>query len=495
MSKRHLLHNADDTIAAISTPQGEGGIGIVRLSGKKALSIADKIFVSKNKTKPSKCKAYTVHYGHIVKGLPPPGCLSKPLYSSPGVEDSPGVEGLSRNNIIDEVLLTVMRAPRSYTKEDIVEINCHGGIVPLRKALDLVLSLGVRLAQPGEFTKRAFLNGRIDLTQAEGVLDIIKAKTDSSMKVAVGHLEGELSGTIRGLRTKILNILSDVEAQIDFSEEEIPLSPKDEMSQKLSGISMEIKNLIDNTWKGMIFKEGILCVISGKPNVGKSSLMNILLRRNRVIVSPIPGTTRDAIEEEINLNGVPLRVVDTAGISRAKDIVEKHGIRKSKSYIKMADLVLFMLDLSKPWSKGDKEIFNAIKGKKLIVVANKSDLKRSLDIRKVEEFTGKGSAMEISLRKKKGLEKLEKAISEKIWHGEIMHPEGAFVSNLRHKHELKLAHRNLKHAKSALGKESFLPEIVASSLREAVFSLGSILGETVEPDILNRIFSKFCIGK
>ena len=472
-----MLYNTDDTIVAVSTPVGEGGIGIVRLSGRKALSIADKIFVSKNKSKPSTFKTYTIHYGHVIKK------------SSP-------------KEIIDEVVLTVMRAPKSYTTEDVVEINCHGGIVPLRRTLDLALSRGARLAQPGEFTKRAFINGRIDLAQAEAVLDIIRSKTDSFMKVALGHLEGGLSNKISSLKEKLLDILSELEAMIDFSEDDIELAPKEDLSRKLDISSVEIKKLIDDAWKGMVLKEGIMCVICGKPNVGKSSLMNVLLRRSRVIVTPVPGTTRDAIEEEINLKDIPIRVVDTAGISEARDIVEEHGIRKSKAYIKLADIILFMLDLSKRWSRMDEEIFNNIRGKKFITIANKSDLPVKLDLNKVKKMLKsksgkrKNEIIEVSLLRKRNLDKVEDAILRKVWRGEIPHPEGAFVTNLRHRKDLEGAHKCIGKAIKALGEKSAaFPEIVASEVKEAVFFLNSILGDTIEPDILDRIFSKFCIGK
>ena len=458
----------EDTIVAVSTPVGEGGIGIVRMSGRSALSIADRLFVSKDKGKPSKFKTYTTHYGHIIKN----------------------------NEVIDEVILTVMRAPKSYTKEDIVEINCHGGIVPLRKVLELVLNVGARLAEPGEFTKRAFINGRIDLAQAEAVLDVIRSKTESSMKVALGQLEGELSGKINRIKKEVLDALSEIEARIDFSEEDIELAPKKGLSCKLARISAEIQKLIDDAKKGIIFKEGIMCVICGKPNVGKSSLMNAFLRRNRVIVTPIPGTTRDAIEEEISLKDIPIRVVDTAGISAARNIAQRHGIQKSKSYIKTADLILFMLDSSKAWSTADGAIFNKIRGRNFMVIANKSDLPKRLDLKRVKRLTRKDSIIEVSLLKKKNLNTIEEAILGEIWHGRLPHPEGTFITNLRHKKDLERARKRLKKAVNALREGTpFRPEITASDLREAVSFLGSILGETIRPDILDRIFSKFCIGK
>ncbi|MCQ9206593.1 MAG: tRNA uridine-5-carboxymethylaminomethyl(34) synthesis GTPase MnmE [Omnitrophica bacterium] len=480
MRKKALLVNVDDTIAAVSTPVGEGGIGIVRLSGRKALSIADRIFVSKNGTKPSECMTYTVHYGHIMDSRLPAG--------------QAGFRG--NDSIVDEVILTVMRAPKSYTKEDVVEINCHGGVVSLRRVLDLLLSAGARLAGPGEFTKRAFINGRIDLAQAEAVLDIIKSRTEGSLKVALGHLEGELSRKITALRDELLDVLSEIEAGIDFSDEDIEPASGKELYRRLGSALKEIKDLIDNSWQGMVLKEGILSVICGKPNVGKSSLMNALLRRNRVIVTPSPGTTRDAIEEEINLKGIPVRVVDTAGISRPKGIAEKHGIKKSKSYINKADLILFMLDLSRPWTKADSDILSAIKRKNFITIANKSDLKRKLNIHKIRGFPPDGEIIEASLLRNKNVGHIEEKILRKVWRGEIMHPEATFISNLRHKKDLEMAAKSLGRARGAFKKrQGFTPEIAASNLREAVFFLGSILGDAIEPDILERVFSKFCVGK
>ncbi len=497
MQKRVLKYSASDTIAAISTPPGEGGIGIVRLSGKKALSIADKIFMPKDKSKPSAYKTYTTHYGYIIRPVMQAACRAKEETQS-GKYATHLPAGRQRNTkyeIVDEVILTVMRAPKSYTREDIVEINCHGGIVALREVLELALSFGARLAEPGEFTKRAFINGRIDLAQAEAVLDIIRSKTEGSMKVAISQLEGKLSKKIRYLKNHVLEALSEVEASIDFSEEDIEFMTKEKLKHKLTMVSETIKELIEGAWKGLVLKEGVMCVICGKPNVGKSSLMNVLLRRNRVIVTPVPGTTRDAIEEVINLGNIPVRVVDTAGISVARNIIEKHGIRKSRSYIRMADLIIFMLDLSRPWQDADRGIFNNIKNRNFIILANKSDLKRKLNVEKVMRITGK-EIITTSLLRKRNIDKIEKAILGKLWRGEIIQPEGAFIASLRHKKDLENARKHIIRALSTLAdKVPEQPEIVASELREAVFFLGSILGDTVEPDILDKIFSNFCIGK
>jgi tRNA modification GTPase len=513
--KKNPMYNTDDTIAAISTPAGEGGIGIVRLSGKRALSLADKIFVSKDNERPSTFKTYTTHYGHIIrpqtKDYKLHGSQGHKVTRSQGYGARPGQNGLEqeesfsaphtanrtpRTEIIDEVILTVMRAPRSYTKEDVVEINCHGGIVAMRKTLDLALGLGARLAEPGEFTKRAFLNGRIDLTQAEAVLDLISSKTESSMKVAMDQLDGELSTEIREIREAVLDAASDVEAKIDFPEEDTAPAGKEGLPERLRTVTHRMKRLLDNAWKGMILKEGIMCVICGKPNVGKSSLMNLLLRRNRVIVTPVPGTTRDAIEEEINLKGIPLRLVDTAGIAAAKNVVEEHGIRKSRSYIDRADLILFMLDMGRSWSKTDAEIYSAIRKKKTVIVANKSDVPRKLDMERVKRVTGTDDIIEVSLLRKRNVEKIEETVAGAIWKGEVLHPEGSFVTNIRQKKDLEHASACVKKAAANLKVQgSRAPEITASLLREAVLSLGSIIGETVEPDILERVFSKFCIGK
>jgi len=469
-----------ETIVAVSTPVGEGGIGIVRLSGREALSIADRMFVSKDRLKPSRFKTYTTHYGRIVRGG----------YAVTGNRRP------TMDDMIDEVILTVMKAPGSYTKEDVVEINCHGGTVPLRRVLELALKLGARLAEPGEFTKRAFLNGRIDLAQAEAVLDVIRSKTESSMRVAVSQLSGGLSRKIKQIKKEVLDALSEMEARIDFSEEDIKLSSKKNLLRKLTHILTEIRKLIAEAKKGIIFKEGIMCVICGKPNVGKSSLMNVFLKRNRVIVTPIPGTTRDAIEEEINLDGIPVKIVDTAGISAARGIVQSHTMQKSDSYIRAADLILFVLDLSKPWSKTDGDILGRIKGRNFMIIVNKSDLPKRLDLRRVRRIARKDNLIEVSLLKKKNLNAIEEAILGEIWHGRLPSPEGTFVTNLRHRKELEHACKCLKRAVRAMSEETFFkPEVVAADLRETALSLGLILGETVRPDILDGIFSKFCIGK
>jgi len=456
----------EDTIVAVSTPVGEGGIGIVRLSGSKALKIADKIFLSKDKTPPSKYRTYTTHYGRIVDGV----------------------------NIIDEVILTVMKAPKSYTKEDVVEINCHGGMQAVKKVLGLAVEHGSRLAEPGEFTKRAFLNGRIDLAQAEGVLDTIRAKTEASLKVAMNQLDGELSKNINAIRENILDIASIVEASIDFPEEDIEPSEKTELLNKANLAIDGMKNLLDSYEEGAILREGILAIICGKPNVGKSSLMNLLLKRDRVIVSPIPGTTRDAVEEVINLRGVPVRLVDTAGISATKDIVEREGVKRSKKYIQMADMALLILDASTRIEKKDTEVSGLLEGMKKIIILNKCDLAKKTDAKKVKEIFKNEKIIEVSVKKKINIKKLEDLILDMIYSGSFVQAESVMVSNARHKASLDKAYRCMLSVRKALENE-FAPELAAIDLKEAMYELGLIIGKSVSEDILDRIFERFCIGK
>jgi tRNA modification GTPase len=397
-----------------------------------------------------------------------------------------------REDVIDEVLLTVMRAPKSYTKEDIIEINCHGGIQALKKVLELVLRRGARVAEPGEFTKRAFLNGRIDLVQAEAVLDTIRAKTESSLKAAEMQLNGELSKKVDGLRDELIDITSYVEASIDFPEEYS--GTETSLTDRIRDVLKGLKDLISTAHEGMVLREGVLAIICGKPNVGKSSLMNLLLKRDRVIVSPIPGTTRDAVEETINLKGIPIRLVDTAGIAETKDALGKEGVRKSKIYLSAADIVIFVLDASKKWDGKDEEILKLIKGKKKIVVMNKVDLPRRIDAKALKQFFKGDRIVEISVNKRRNIRPLEKTIVETIWGGRYRQGEGALVTNARHKDLLDKAFGNVLSVSKAFGAGSS-PELIAVDLREAVSNLGLIVGKSASDDILDRIFERFCIGK
>jgi tRNA modification GTPase len=358
--------------------------------------------------------------------------------------------------------------------------------------LELVLRRGARVAEPGEFTKRAFLNGRIDLVQAEAVLDTIRAKTESSLKAAEMQLNGELSKKVDGLRDELIDITSYVEASIDFPEEYS--GTETSLTDRIRDVLKGLKDLISTAHEGMVLREGVLAIICGKPNVGKSSLMNLLLKRDRVIVSPIPGTTRDAVEETINLKGIPIRLVDTAGIAETKDALGKEGVRKSKIYLSAADIVIFVLDASKKWDGKDEEILKLIKGKKKIVVMNKVDLPRRIDAKALKQFFKGDRIVEISVNKRRNIRPLEKTIVETIWGGRYRQGEGALVTNARHKDLLDKAFGNVLSVSKAFGAGSS-PELIAVDLREAVSNLGLIVGKSASDDILDRIFERFCIGK
>ena len=458
----------EDTIAAPATPVGEGGIGIVRLSGAKALDIADEIFISKEGKKPSGYDTYSVHYGRIVEG--------------------------ADNNTIDEVLLTVMRAPKSYTKEDVIEINCHGGIQAVKNVLELVLKHGARLAEPGEFTKRAFLNGRIDLAGAEAVLDVIRAKTEGSLKAAIGQLEGRLSKDISDILDKLIDIASHIEAAIDFPDEQLDIIKEGEVALGMEELFNRVKGLIDSFSEGVVLREGVLAVICGKPNVGKSSLMNLLLKRDRVIVAPFPGTTRDTVEEMINLKGIPIRLADTAGIGAVKDALYKESSDKSKLYIERSDIALLMLDASTAIDEEDLAIARLVEGKRKIVIINKTDLDKKIDKKSLAGLFKKDVIIEISVEKKKNIELLERAILGAVYSGKFTQAEGAIVTNARHKELLDKALGSISSA-CRLIKEQAHPELAAIDIKEAVYSLGLIIGRSVSDDILDRIFNNFCIGK
>ncbi|MEA3328762.1 MAG: tRNA uridine-5-carboxymethylaminomethyl(34) synthesis GTPase MnmE [Candidatus Omnitrophota bacterium] len=458
------LISLEDTIAAISTPIGESGVGIVRLSGKNALAIADKIFKSKNGKKPSEFQTFTTHYGYI------------------------GVN----SELIDEVILTVMRAPRTYTREDVVEINCHSGVVPLKRILDLTISSGARLAQPGEFTKRAYLNGRIDLSQAEAVLDIIKSRTDRSLKCAFKQLEGGLSKEINSLRDKILDISANLEARIDFPDD---ITSPLELNSRVDDIIKNMERLVSSFEQGQILREGLSMVICGKPNVGKSSLMNALLKKNRVIVTPLPGTTRDTIEEQVDIKGLALRIIDTAGLTEETDYIGYLTAKRADAMIAEADLILFMLDASRPLSDEDKRVADKIKDKKLIVVINKIDLPLRIKLDQIKKAVKAKKIVKISATRKTGLELLEEAILEMVFRGKpTLNDNEPLVSNLRHKDALVKTLEFMIKVQDGL-KQDALPEIIAFDLKDAMDSLGTVSGETTSEDLLEQVFSQFCIGK
>ncbi|MFA5338583.1 MAG: tRNA uridine-5-carboxymethylaminomethyl(34) synthesis GTPase MnmE [Candidatus Omnitrophota bacterium] len=460
--KKQSKIGAEDTIAAISTSLGECAIGIVRLSGKDAAEIADRIFRSKKGKLPSSFRSFTSHFGHVHdKGV-----------------------------VVDEALLTVMRAPKSYTKEEVVEISCHGGVIPLKKALGLVLENGARLAEPGEFTKRAFINGRLDLTQAEAVLDIIRAKTDASLRAALGQLDGRLSSSLNKIRDELISISAEVEASIDFPDEDMEILSGAKTSERLGSVKLEISRLLETADRGIILREGISCVICGKPNVGKSSLLNALIGRERAIVTHIPGTTRDTIEEFVNILGIPFKLTDTAGITPTEDIVEREGVLRSREHIEAADLVLLLLDASSRLTDEDRVLLEDTKGRQRIVVLNKIDLARKLTF-----AVAKGETVaEVSAKSGEGIGGLKEKMAEKVFGGGVRAAEGAVITNARQKDALRRSYESLTEAIKAVdGKLS--PELIAIELRESLDCIGEMVGETVTDDILDKVFSQFCIGK
>lgn len=399
--------NLSDTIAAIATPMGESGIGIVRISGNKALSIADRIFVSKDGQMPSNFKTYTIRYGWVVEN------------AQRKTQDA-------RRNIIDEVILTVMRAPKSYTRQDIVEINCHGGIVSLRRTLELVLDSGARLSKPGEFTQRAFLNGRIDLAQAEAVLDIIRAKTDSALKVSVEQLKGNLSKRLNQLRDKLLELLTILEADIDFPDEDLEVGDIKNIAISIDQVNQELGFLLENSKRGRIFREGIKAVICGKPNAGKSSLLNALLKCERSIVTSVAGTTRDTIEEILDIKGIPIRIVDTAGIIEPGDLIERKAVSRSQRCIREADLVLFVFDGSRNLSYEDEVLMRKIKSKPTLALINKIDLEQKIKHQKIIQRFQR--VVEISAKREKNIDLLERAVAQFVFDGKIKSGEEVWIS-------------------------------------------------------------------
>ncbi len=471
-------YNLQDTIVAIATPIGDSGIGIVRLSGKEALSIADKIFTAKKGGSCFDFESYTTHYGWIV---------DKGRHHAER-EDSERIKG----EVIDEVILTVMRAPKSYTREDIIEINCHGGIVALQKVLSLALEKGCRLAEPGEFTKRAFLNGRIDLAQAEAVLDIIKARTDAAFRVGLEQLRGGISLKIKDIRKSLLEVSAHIEASIDFPEEGIGTLDTQQAVSKLKNVDRELRHILDTSRYGRVMREGISAVICGRPNVGKSSLLNALLRQERSLVTHLPGTTRDTIEEVINIKGIPVRIMDTAGIMRPQDLIAKKAVERSRRYIRTADLIILVLDGSSCLSVEDRKVMKNIDKKKTIAVINKIDLRQRIK----KNALGKGfkTVIPVSAKKRINIDGLEEAIFGLVYHGQVNASEPVLVSNLRHIEALKKAEKLIAEAVNSLDNKTSL-EFVAQDIKDALLCLDELLGKKFSEDLLDKIFGEFCIGK
>lgn len=458
----------EDTIAAISTPLGEGGIGIVRISGPEALKVSGKIFKAK-RVNLKELNSHRMIYGHVYDNL--------------------------TGEVVDEVLFCYMKAPHSYTREDIVEINCHGGIVPLRKTLELVLKEGVRLAGPGEFSKRAFLNGRLDLAQAESIIDLIRSKTETGLKLAVSQLKGDLSKKINEIQNELLGILAQVEVNIDFPEDDLEEATSKDIICAGEMLLEQIKILIDGAKAGIIYRDGISAAIIGKPNVGKSSLLNALLKEKRAIVTDVPGTTRDVIEEIINIRGIPLRIIDTAGLRETEDLVEKIGVERTREVADRADLILTVLDASEELSQQDLDVLELAEEKKCLIVINKTDLKdKKINKKELKEHAGTRPVIWVSAEYGTGISELENWIADLVLCGKVNASDSFMVTNIRHKIALEKAAFHLSEAISSV-KKMVPVDIVAIDLREAWEAMGEINGTAVNEDLIKRIFSDFCVGK
>ena len=456
----------EDTIAAVATAYGEGGIGIIRISGEEALPILQEIFEFHGDTDTFTSRRMT--YGKIIDK--------------------------EKNQIIDEVLAVYMKGPKTYTAEDVVEINCHGSMVSLRKTLALVLQKGARLAEPGEFTKRAFLNGRLDLSQAEAVIDMIRAKTDKSFDVAVSQLEGRLSLKVEEIRQKLLDLLVDIAVNIDYPDEDIEEMTYEKLEESIVETQDMIEKLLETSSTGRMIREGIKIAIVGKPNVGKSSLMNGLLKETRAIVTDIPGTTRDTIEEVLSIRNIPVYLVDTAGIRETSDKVEKMGIEKSKEAFNQADFILFLLDGSRPLEEEDLQIMELLKERKSLVLINKRDLGEAISIEEISAKLPASQVIEASLLKGQGITEIEDAVEDLVYGGEIVQKESMMVNNVRHIELLQQAVKSLTDALHMSERREAL-DFIEVDVKNAYERLGEIIGETVSDDIINEVFARFCLGK
>ena len=455
-----------DTIAAIATGMTNAGIGIIRISGEDAIAVADKVFRAKNPDKKlAMTKSYSALFGNICDG----------------------------DCVLDEAICLVMRAPNSYTTEDVVEVQCHGGIVMLRKILELILNSGARAAEPGEFTKRAFLGGRIDITQAESVMDMIHAKNELAARSSISQLKGSLSNRVKEIRSLLLNQIAFIESALDDPENYSLDGYSEQLKEKLEEIIKEIRHLIDTAEEGKMIKEGIRTVILGKPNAGKSSLLNALLGENRAIVTDIAGTTRDTLEEDVMIHGIPLKIVDTAGIHETVDIVEKIGVDKARESVEEADLVLYVVDGNKPLDADDTQIIGLLEGKKAIIVMNKIDIEQVVDKMWI---TSKINApvVEISAKTGEGMEELYGIIKDMFFHGKLSMNDEVYITNLRHTQALAEAEQSLEQVLSSIDRN--MPEdFLSIDLMAAYEQLGMILGESLDDDLANEIFDKFCMGK
>ncbi len=455
-----------DTITAISTPMGEGAIAIVRISGQEAIPIANTIY--KGKKQLVDVDTHTIHYGHIIEP--------------------------KSKEVVEEVMVSVLKGPRTFTREDIVEINCHGGLVSVNRVLQLILRQGARLAEPGEFTKRAFLNGRIDLSQAEGVIDLIRAKTDRAMNVALKQMEGRLSTKIKQLRQQLLETVAHVEVNIDYPEYDAEQMTKEILLDKATIVEKEIEILLATAAQGKILREGIATVIIGRPNVGKSSLLNSLVHENKAIVTDIPGTTRDVIEEYVNIRGIPLRLIDTAGIRETEDIVEKIGVERSRQVLKDADLILLVLNFGEELSKEDEALFETIKGMNAIIIVNKTDIEQKIDLDKVNQLAEDRPIITTSLIQDEGIDELEQAISSLFFEGHIEAGDITYISNSRHIALLEQSKKSIEEAINGLNMDVPI-DIVQIDITRAWELLGEIIGDSVHESLIDQLFAQFCLGK
>ncbi|WP_273341708.1 tRNA uridine-5-carboxymethylaminomethyl(34) synthesis GTPase MnmE [Alloiococcus otitis] len=457
-----------DTIAAISTPPGEGGIGIVRISGEEAVAIADRVYRMGRK-KIANQDSHTIHYGHVVDP--------------------------ETDQVVDEVMVTLMKAPKTYTKEDVVEINSHGGILAVNKVLQLVLNNGARLAEPGEFTKRAFLNGRVDLSQAEAVMDMIRAKTDKAMQVAVNQMDGDLSKLIRNLRQEILDTLAQVEVNIDYPEyDDVEEMTSKMLLEKAQAVKAQVKALLETAQQGKVLREGLATAIIGRPNVGKSSLLNKLLREDKAIVTDVAGTTRDIVEEYVSVKGVPLRLIDTAGIRDTEDQVERIGVERSRKAIQDADLVLLVFNQHEALTDEDLALIEATKDHKRIVILNKSDLDQHLDLDRLSQALPDADFITTSAMTDLGLTDLEDKIADLFFSGQTGDRDATYVSNTRHISLLNKASDALDEVIE--GIDLGMPvDLVQVDMTQAWDCLGEITGDSVQDELITQLFSQFCLGK
>ena len=458
--------NVEATIVAISTAPGEGGIGIIRISGERSKEYLEQIFVSKSG---KNLEDRHLTYGHIMNPK-------------------------NKGEVIDECLAVFFPGPKTYTGEDIVEIQCHGSMVALRKVLKTVQNLGASLAEPGEFTKRAFLNGRLDLSQAEAVIDLIKAKTEKGFQVAMEQLEGSTSLKIRELREKTRDLMVQITVNIEYPEEDIEEITYDKLEAEIQSISEGINKLLDTAHTGRILKEGLAVAIIGKPNVGKSSLMNALLKENRAIVTEVPGTTRDTIEEWLSIRNIPLRIIDTAGIRETEDLVEKIGIEKAKQSFMKADLVLLVLDGSQNLSDEDEMIMDLVRDQSVMVLLNKRDLGKAVNHDAVQKHLPTATIIETSVTEEMGILEIEEKIEDMVYGGKVKQEENILITQVRHQELLEKAAKSCKDALVMIHQKEAL-DFIEVDIRNAHEALGEIIGETVKDDIINEVFNRFCLGK